>query len=79
MPILQKKYVSVNMQSNKEKKKVMDTTEGKLTKRKSASVTEVDLETPEQSIDDVEKKRTESTQMPNAEKQVEQKQLSSRQ
>ena len=44
-----------------------DTTEEKFTKRKSAPVAHVDLETIDQTIDDVEKKTTELSPMPNAE------------
>ena len=41
----------------------------KLDKRESATVAEIDLETPKQSLDDVENKKTESTLMPNTEEQ----------
>ena len=44
-----------------------DTTEEKFTKRKSAPVAHVDLQTIDQTIDDVEKKTTELSPMPNAE------------
>ena len=70
IPRLKKKDVSVNMlntRSKKEEKEMKDTTEEKLRKRKSKPVAEVDLETPERSIVDVEKKTTGSTPMPNAE------------
>ena len=59
----------VNFCSNKQKREVLETTEEKLNKRRSAPVTEVDLETPEQIFDDVERKTTESTPMPNVEEQ----------
>ena len=67
-----KKHVSVSMvntRSNKQEKELQETIEEKLMKQKVAPVTEVDLETPEQSINDIEKKMTESTIMPNAEQQ----------
>ena len=67
-----KKHVSVSMvntRSNKQEKELQETIEEKLMKRKVAPVTEVDLETPEQSINDIEKKMTESTIMTNAEQQ----------
>ena len=54
----------VNTRSNKEQ-----TTKEKLTRQNSAPITEVHLETPEQSIDEVGRKTTESTLMPNAEVQ----------
>ena len=41
----------------------------KLEKRERALVAEVDLETHEQSIDDVEKKMTESTSLPKTDEQ----------
>ena len=43
--------------------------EEKLTRQKSVPVTEVDLETPEQSTDEVESKTTESSSMPSVEEQ----------
>ena len=54
----------VNTRSNKEQ-----TTKEKLTRQNSAPITEVHLERPEQSIDEVGRKTTESTPMPNAEVQ----------
>ena len=54
----------VNTRSNKEQ-----TTKEKLTRQNSAPITEVHLERPEQSIDEVGRKTTESTSMPNAEVQ----------
>ena len=54
----------VNIRSNKE-----ETTENKLTRLKNAPITEVEHATPEQSIDEVERKTTDSTPMPNAEEQ----------
>ena len=56
--------IIVNFRSNKEQ-----TTEEKLTRKQSAPITEVDLETPEQSTDEVERKTTEWTPMPNVEEQ----------
>ena len=52
----------VNTRSNTENK-TKEGTEGKQTE----PAIEIDLETPDQSVDEVEKKRTESTPMPNAE------------
>ena len=54
----------VKMWSNKEGQESKDAIEEKLEKRKNAPVAEVDLETPEQSNDDVANKTTESTPMP---------------
>ena len=72
VPRLKKKDVSVNIvntRSNKEEKEMKYTAERKLTKGKIAPVADVDLETPDQIDDNVEKKTTESTPMPNAEEQ----------
>ena len=58
----------VNTRSNKERQESKDATEKKtLENRKISPVAEVDLETPEKSIDVDKKKTTESTPMPNAE------------
>ena len=54
----------VNTRSSKENK----TKEGAEGKQTEAAI-EIDLETPDQSVDEVEKKTTESTPMPNAEEQ----------
>ena len=64
-PKVTKKNFSVSMvntRSNSEDK-TKDGAEGKQAK----PAIEVDLETPDQSVDEVEKKTTESTPMPNAE------------
>ena len=53
----------VNTRSNRENK----TKEGEEGKQAEPAI-EIDLETPDQSVDEVEKKTTESTPMPNAEK-----------
>ena len=66
-PRVTKKTFSVSMvntRSNREEK-TKDGAEGKHTE----PAIEIDLETPYQSVDEVEKKTTESTPMPNAEKQ----------
>ena len=54
----------VNTRSSKENK-TKEGAEG----RQTEPVIEIDLETPDQSVDEVEKKTTESTPMPNAEEQ----------
>ena len=69
-----RKNISVNMvytRSNEGQE-----TEEKQTNQKSMPVTEIDLETPEQSLDGEEQKATDSTPMPNEQDQ-EQRQLSS--
>ena len=62
-PRITRKNFSVNTRSSKEKTK--EGAEGK----QSEPAIEIDLETQEQSVDEVEKKTTESTPMPNAEEQ----------
>ena len=47
----------VNTRNNKEKQQQKDATEEKLEKRSNAPVGKIDLETPQQIIDDVGKKR----------------------
>ena len=72
VPSLEKKNNSVSMANtryNKEGQESNDGTEETLQKRKNAPVADVDLETPEQSNEDIEKKPTEWTPMPNAEEQ----------
>ena len=54
----------VNTRSAKENK-----TRGSAEEGRTELVIEIDLETPDQSVDEVEKKTTESTPMPNAEEQ----------
>ena len=54
----------VNTRRNKEQM-----AEEKLTKKEKVPITEVDLETPEESTDEVERKTTKSTPMPNVEEQ----------
>ena len=54
----------VNTRSTKENK-----TRGSAEEGRTKSAIEIDLETPDQSVDEVEKKTTESTPMPNAEEQ----------
>ena len=61
-----KRKVSVNKVNTRNNKE--QTTEEKLTK-KSAPITEVDLETPEQSTDEVERKTTDSIPVPKVEEQ----------
>ena len=64
-PRVTKKNFSVSMvntRSNREDK-TKDSVEGK----QAEPAIEIDLETPNQSVDEVEKKTTESTPMPNAE------------
>ena len=64
-PKLTRKNISVSMfntRSNTENK----TKEGMEGKQAEPAI-EIDLETPDQSVDEVEKKTTESTPMPNAE------------
>ena len=66
-PIITRKNFSVSMvntRSSKDKK-TKEGAEGK----QMVPATEIDLETPDQSVDEVEKKTTESTPMPNAEEQ----------
>ena len=57
--------LALSTRSNKEQQQIKYATEEKNEKRKSALIAEVDPESPEQSIDDVEKKTMESTPMPN--------------
>ena len=57
-----------NTRRNKNQHETKDADE-KLEKREIAPVAEVDLDTPEQSIDDAEKKTTESTPLPNTDEQ----------
>ena len=60
-PRLKKRNLStskVNTRSNKEQHKINEVTAKKTEKRKIAPVTEADLETPEQKIDDVEENMT---------------------
>ena len=54
----------VNTRSAKESK-----TRGSAEEGRTEPAIEIDLETPDQSVDEVEKKTTESTPMPNAEEQ----------
>ena len=54
----------VNTRSAKESKTKLSAVEGQ-----TGSAIEIDLETPDQSVDEVERKTTESTPMPNAEEQ----------
>ena len=54
----------VNIRSAKENKTKVSAEEGR-----TVSATDNDLETPDQSVDEVERKTTESTQMPNMEEQ----------
>ena len=64
-PKITKKNFSVsmvNMRSNTENK----TKEG-MEERRAEPAIEIELETPDQSVDEMEKKTTESTPMPNAE------------
>ena len=62
-----KKNFSVSM-VNKRSSKKNKTKEG-AEERQTEPAVEIDLETPDQSVDEVEKKTTESTPMPNAEEQ----------
>ena len=59
--------MSVNMVNTRHNKE--QGTEEKANNQKNVPVTEIDLETPEQSIDGMERKLTESTPMPNVEDQ----------
>ena len=59
----------VNTQKNKEQLETKNEAGEKLEKREKALVAEIDLETPDQSIDDVEKKTTGTTPMPNTDDQ----------
>ena len=54
----------VNTRSAKESKTKVSAVKGR-----TVPAIEIDLETPDQSVDEVEKKTTESTAMPNAEEQ----------
>ena len=54
----------VNTRSSKDNR-TKEGAEGKPTE----PATQIDLETPDQSVDEMEKKKTESTPMPNAEEQ----------
>ena len=54
----------VNTRGNKDQ-----TTEEKITRNDSEPITDVDLETPKQSTDEVERNATESRPMPNVEQQ----------
>ena len=56
--------VNTRSQNNKE-----NNTKESAVERQTVSAIEIDLETPDQSVDEVERKRTESTPMPNAEEQ----------
>ena len=65
-PRITRKNISVSMVNTKSsKEKTKEGAEGKQTE----PAIEIDLETPDQSVDEVEKKTTESTPMPNAEEQ----------
>ena len=64
-PKITKKNFSVSMVNTKSntKNRTKEGTEGK----QAEPAIEIDLETPDQSVDEMEKKTTESTPMPNAE------------
>ena len=61
----QQKMTSVGNTRSTEENKTKEGAEGKQTE----PAIEIDLETPDQSVDEVEQKTTESTLMPNAEEQ----------
>ena len=70
MPSVQKittKNFSVSMVNTRSAKE--NKTEGSAEEGRTELAIEIDLETPDQSVDEVEKKTTESTPMPNAEEQ----------
>ena len=62
-----RKNFSVSMVNTRSAKE--DKTRGSAEERRTEPAIEIDLETPDQSVDEVEKKSTDSTSMPNAEKQ----------
>ena len=65
-PRVTKKNISVSMVNTRSSRE--DKTKGKQAEGKQAEpAIEIDLETPDQSVEEVEKKTTESTPMPNAE------------
>ena len=66
-PRITKKNFSVSMVNTRSTKE-NQTKEGAEGKQTEPAI-EIDLETPDQSVDEVEKKTTESTPMPNAEEQ----------
>ena len=66
-PKVMRKNISVNMVNTRSIKEHQD--KEKATEEQTLPVREIDLETPDQSIDGVERKTTESTPMPNAEEQ----------
>ena len=66
-PKVMRKNISVNMVNTRSVKE--HTTKESAVERSTVPAIEIDLETPDQSVDEMERKTTESTPKPNAEEQ----------